>query len=443
MKVIFSIAAAVLLFSWHPRHQIKESSIVAAPAFFGKDTPGIVNALVQVNGTAFVKAGLSGKNVKIGIIDAGFYNADADSTLHMFFSTGRAPYARDYIYPGDARLYAKNSDMDWHGTQVWSLIGGSDPTGLKYGLATDASFFLARTDDGGKEYSGEQDNFRKALSWLKSQKVRLVSTSLGYNYGFDNPSENYVPDDMNGNTTIISRAAEEAILEDSMIIVASAGNEGDNAWKILSAPADAKDVIAVGATDENRNKRELSSEGPDFLTYLKPNISCYNYKGGTSFSAPVITGMIACMLQKDPRLTSASIMSLLEKSGHLYPYGNNYEGYGVPDAARILQLMDDPNHDFKKGRKIIATDNTVSIPLDKSENELTLFHKKDDWVVLEQKKISALGNPFVLTRPGEIVRSKLIVDDKTHEKYHIVDKMEKVMRTTVVSGDRVYEIIWP
>lgn len=401
--------------------------------------------LIQMDGDAFLEAGLTGKGVKIGIIDVGFFLANTDSSLSRYFGAGgRSPVTKDYIYPDGQQLYVKHSDIDWHGAQVWSLIGGDVPGHIRYGLATDAQYFLARTDDGTKEYAAEQENLSQALAWLRSQGVRLVNISLGYAYGFDNPAENYIPGNMDGHTAIASKAAEEAAVRYNMILVVAAGNDGDNVWKILSAPADAKDVITVGATDEEKDKKDFSSEGPDFLPYLKPDISCMNFTGGTSFSAPAITGIVACMLQKDPHLSTARIKDILERSGHLYPYGNNYEGYGVPDAMRILQQMDHPDRFGEKASRLMSKSDSVTIRLSREETALTLFHKKDKWVVLRQDTVnSAEGVVVTIRRPAPCKISHLVVDDKIAAKYHTVDTMETVARTTVVTNKRVVEIVWP
>ncbi|MBN9381671.1 MAG: S8 family serine peptidase [Chitinophagaceae bacterium] len=402
-------------------------------------------SLTQMNAGTFLRAGLTGKGVKVGIIDAGFYKADSNASLSRFFPPeGLSLSTKDYIYPDGKQLFLSHSDLDWHGTQVWSLIGGIVPGQNRYGLATDAEYFLARTDDGTKEYAGEQEYLRQALAWLRSKGVRLVNISLGYAYGFDNPAENYIPANMNGRTALASTAVEEAISKYNMIIVVAAGNDGDNDWKILSAPADAKDVITVGATDEKKEKKEFSSEGPDFLPYLKPDLSCMNYTGGTSFSAPAITGMVACMLQKDPHLSNARIKEILKRSGHLYPYGNNFEGYGVPDAARILQLMDHPGSRSGRTSRLISKSDTLNISLSDEERALTLFHKKDKWVVLRQDKLDTTGTKRVtIQRPAPCKRSHLVVDDKMQSKYHLETTTETVARTTFVTNKRVVEIIWP
>jgi subtilisin family serine protease len=407
------------------------------------DTISMVPALKCINGAAFIRAGLTGKNIKIGIIDAGFDGADSDRRLTRFFQTNTLAGTRDFIYPGRNMLFGRQTDMDWHGTYVWNFIGGRDSSARYYGLAIDAVYYLARTDDNVKEYRKEEEYFKEALAWMHAQGVRVVNVSLGYTFGFDDPAENYAPENMDGNTAIITRAAREAALKYNMLLVAAAGNNGDNPWKVVSAPADASNVIAIGATNEYGTKRSFSAEGPDFLNYLKPNISCLNDTGGTSFSAPVISGVVACMLQKDPSLSNDRIISIIERSGHLYPYGNNYEGYGIPDAAVILKLMEDSSYKRGNARLVNARNDELQLTAGTDRKDWVLFHKKNNWIVLEQQQMRPDADKMLIKRPPPIARPKLIVEDKVKGIFHTDTTMEKVRRTTVVKGNEVIEIIWP
>ncbi len=404
----------------------------------------LLDSSIQLtNGSAFIKAGYTGKSIKVGIIDIGFKGADQDSSLLHVFDGFRVKAFQDYIDPDKDKNYESNNDMDSHGTFVWKYIAGKDLSKKKqYGLATNAEFYLARTDDGSKEYRDEQLFFKQALDWFDSLGVRLVHTSLGYSYGFDDPSENYVPEDIDGKTSLITMVVQEAAKKDGMIIVTSAGNEGDGIWRILSAPADAENILSVGSTDALNGKRDFSSEGPDFLPYLKPDISCFNALGGTSFSAPVITGIIACMLEKKPSLTNDQIINLIEKSSHLYPYGNNYVGYGVPNGERILTLMDSADFDLKQTHLVEANKPGIVLDFETSVSTVTIYHKMNKWVVLKQDRQPVNRNNFVLNHPGNIKRSKLVIENKLKFEFHMEENEQPVTHTTVVTPSKIYEVVW-
>ena len=125
------------------------------------------------------------------------------------------------------------------------------------------------------------------MEWIDSLGVRVINTSLGYAKGFSNPAENYEPTQMDGHTSVISKAAQIATEKKGILLVVSAGNEGDDTnWMLISTPADAEGVLAVGATNQKLwNKIGYSSIGPEFLPYLKPNVSCFSLYG-TSLAAP-------------------------------------------------------------------------------------------------------------------------------------------------------------
>jgi subtilisin family serine protease len=397
------------------------------------------SALEFVNGSALIQSGLSGKGVKIGIIDVGFYGANREPALTDIFIENRIAGTRDFVDTLRSDFFRIATRHDKHGTDVFRYIAGKDSI-TQYGLATQATFYLARTDDASKESRSEEENFLKALEWLNSQGVRLVNVSLGYGFGFDNPNENYWPDELNGKTALISKAAQNFIEAHNFIIVASAGNNGQQPWKCITAPADAPGVITVGLTDWRRQKNKVSSEGITSNEFLKPNIACFNTLKGTSFSAPVITGLIACMLERDPSLTCERITSILKQTAHLYPYGNNYLGYGVPDATRVIASLNGTNSintaENKKGHTELKLDCT------QYGHHYTLFHKKDDWIVLAEEEITSNDSHLVVRQPAPISHSVFVGDNKSKLRYHTTDVAEPVRITTVVTEKNVIEINW-
>ncbi|MFQ3576696.1 MAG: S8 family serine peptidase, partial [Cytophagales bacterium] len=285
------------------------------------------------------KKGLNGDGVIIGVVDAGFAGFRSANYLKNSRKKNKVIHTRDFLNQ-EKDVFSSSIGNDDHGlTVLKNLVGISKKR--KFGLAPEAKLVLARTENANKEFRMEELLWAKSLEWFDSLGVRLVNSSLGYSIGFDDPKDNYQISDLDGQSTIVTRAAKIATEEKGMIIVTSAGNEGNkNEWRILTAPADAKWAISVGALNTNFTKAGFSSIGPDFLAYVKPDV-CAISGNGTSFSAPIITGLIACMLQLNPKLTLQEIFMFLEQSGHLFPFPNNYVGYGMPDACKIIELMED------------------------------------------------------------------------------------------------------
>lgn len=375
--------------------------------------------LRQLEIDTLLAMGLNGAGVKIGVIDVGFAGADEEYSLRELIAQGGVMAYRDFVSPGTRPWDDHGTSYDDHGTDVWRLIAGHDTeTYVREGLATGAGFYLARTDHGRNENRIEEDLWVQAIEWLDSLDVRLVHSSLGYALGFDDPAENHRPEEMDGKTTAIARAAQMAVEEKGMLLIISAGNEGQvEEWKILSTPADAPGVVAVGATGLNAFRRMgYSSIGPEFTDFVKPDVSVFSFNG-TSLAAPLVTGLAALLWQYDSSLTNTALADLLRRSGHLYPYGNNYIGYGVPSGKRLLQLAngDEPalSQMFTtQERTIVITD------LPHEGGPVVLFHKSNEKNVLKEEVRYAPEGQLTVTR------------------------IQGAGRCTVAHPQKVVEIVW-
>jgi hypothetical protein len=292
----------------------------------------------QLKGNYLQEQGYRGSDLKIGIIDAEFSRADKVKALKTWIQKPGKVVTRNYI-DSTASLY--KGKKFGHGAGVWFAIARWAPQ---------AEFALAYTDRSDKEYRGEEDNWIAALEWMHGQGVQLVNTSLGYATGFDNPEENYAPDQMDGVSTAISRVASIAVKEKGMLLVVSAGNEGGYSFKTVSAPADAEGVISVGATRGTTHlKAGFSSIGDMRTPWLKPDVSC-NSRIGTSFSAPQITGLAALLWQRFPEKSNLEIREAILRSGSIYTHPNRYIGHGIPDVHRAIALLhgEEPTYPVQK-----------------------------------------------------------------------------------------------
>ncbi|MGB3468917.1 MAG: S8 family serine peptidase [Cyclobacteriaceae bacterium] len=389
-------------------------------------------ALEQINAQHLTTYGLTGNGVKIGIIDGGFLNAPKNRSLNSLFDRNRVVAYKDFITP-DLPAYAGKSNLDdQHGTDVWVMLGGYHrEKNIRYGLATDALYYLARTDHGAGEKRIEEEYFIKALAWMHEQGVRLINTSLGYTNGYDKASENYMPEQMDGSSAI-AKATQYAIDKKGMIVVGAAGNEGNVPWKVINTPADARDVIAVGASKNTiSDKMDYSSIGPSYLDYLKPELTCFS-ASGTSFAAPVITGLIACMLELNPDLDNKTIRDILFRSSKLYPFGNNYLGYGNPDARKILQYLTEDEEITQDIKPIYIAERKSLLSMIFRRNKISgqsfrfqpgnesvlVYHKYDSWKVIEKQ---------------------LLIPEK---RWLRIRRHPEATSTTVIAGNQIYELLW-
>ncbi|QHL87346.1 S8 family serine peptidase [Nibribacter ruber] len=385
----------------------------------------VLPVLDQINAQKFREKGLTGKGVKVGVIDVGFYEAPQQASLKRLFNQDHVRGYRDFVNPAAGKPYTyKESFLDNHGTQVLECLAGYNPKhNLQVGLATEADYYLARTDHGSRENRMEEEHFVRALEWLDSLGVRLVNSSLGYGTGFDKAEENYKPEQMDG-SSFIARAAQMAVQEKGMCLVISAGNDGSKKnWQFLNTPADAAGVLTVGATDYSSwIKQGYSGIGPGFLPFVKPDLACFS-AFGTSFTAPVVTGLAACLLQVNPHLSAQQLTQILKRSGHLYPHGNNYIGYGVPNAEKALQLARDSTIVFPAPTIMKASGNQFSFKRPKDwkvvgQGGIVLFRKKSATQVITQQRLSVRTTILLLKR----------MTGETH--------------TTIQFGENVLEVVW-
>ena len=179
----------------------------------------------------------------------------------------------------------------------------------------------------------------------------MVNSSLGYTL-FDEKSMNYSHYDLNGETALVSKAADIAFSK-GMIIVNSAGNEGNISWKQVSCPSDAQNVLSVGAVDKHGNKMDYSSIGPTSDGRIKPDIVALGEnifvfspesgrmvaKKGTSFTAPIIAGLVTSLWQAFPERTNEEIINAVKLTASNAHQPNNLLGYGIPDFSKAYYFL--------------------------------------------------------------------------------------------------------
>jgi subtilisin family serine protease len=416
--------------------QLIKHSLRIASETPSKQVKQFATAIDMMGGEAFIKAGLNGSKVKVGVIDAGYDNANHDSSLIHLFDRNQVVMVKDFLQPShDTAFFKPMTKSDFHGTTVLINLAGNakGPRPIQSGLGTQALFYLARTEDGDHESRKEEDLWIAAMEWMDSLGVRLISTSLGYAREMDNPAENYQIADMNGHTSAISKAATIAVKEKGIFLVVAAGNEGHKEdWKIITTPADVEGVVSVGAVYANWQKAGYSSIGYDSVRFLKPNVATFSL-AGTSFSAPAVAGFVACMMQHRPGLSSDSLKSILYQSSHLYPYGNNFIGYGLPQAEVALHLMNGMDKAaMTKPIKVVGE--SVTFTIDQPEiTPIVVFHKKNHQIVAYQEELKITN-----------VRSfwqKLFLMKSKHNVI-VIKRQKGILFSTLQVGLTIFEFEW-
>jgi serine protease AprX len=304
------------------------------------------NQVGMIGGDILHREGFKGEGMLIAIIDAGFTNADSVSSLTHIWDQGRVLACRDFVKDGKDFFETHN-----HGTQILSIIGGMEE-GMLQGTAPEADFLLIRTEDGASEFLIEEYNWICGAEFADSMGADVINSSLGYSL-FDDSLQNHTYDEMDGNSAPISIAAQKASLK-GIIVVTSAGNEGEKDWYHITSPADAGQVLAVGATDSKGEITRFSSRGPSFDGRIKPDVCAQGYEtvsqhsggkfaycAGTSCSSPVIAGMVACLWQSMPSLPAVDIIEYLRQSGSRFSDPDEEYGYGIPDFIMTSVMLRD------------------------------------------------------------------------------------------------------
>jgi serine protease AprX len=303
------------------------------------------NQVKMMKGEFLHNLGLTGNNIHIAVIDAGFENANTVSSLSHLFLSGRIPGTRDFVTNGNS-VYHEHQ----HGTNVLSVMGGN-LSGQLIGTSPEASFWLLRSEDSGSEYLIEEDNWVAAAEFADSAGVDIINTSLGYTI-FDDPDMNHSYSDMDGKTTRISVAAGIAASK-GMLIVVSAGNDGNNFWHYISAPADNDSVLAIGAVNSSGNYVSFSSVGPSADGRIKPDLAAKGQGvvlqtaaggivtgNGTSFSSPLVAGLAACLWQAFPDAKAWEIKKAIVESASQFQNPDNLKGFGIPNFEKAYKLLD-------------------------------------------------------------------------------------------------------
>lgn len=285
-------------------------------------------------------AGFWGEGIEIAVIDAGFYNTD----ILAAFKTMKLLGVRDFVNP-NSDIYAQN----YHGMKVLSCMAAYLPNSL-VGTAPKAGYWLLRSEDEASEQPVEEDYWAAAIEFADSVGVDVVNTSLGY-YEFDQGFTHYSYRDLDGHTSLMSHTAS-MVASKGMVLVCSAGNTGSKAWKKITPPADAKDILVVGAVNRKEVNADFSSVGnttdgrikPDVMavglsTAIIENNGMISQANGTSFASPIICGLVACFWQACPWLTAYEVIEVVRNAGDRADYPDNIFGCGIPDIWKAYQRV--------------------------------------------------------------------------------------------------------
>jgi hypothetical protein len=313
------------------------------------------NQIHMLCGDALHGQGFDGNEMVIAVIDAGFQNADTMKIFDSLWVNGQILGTRDFVNPG-GNVFA--SGISTHGMMVLSTIGGNLP-GQLVGTAPKAKYWLIRSEDAPTEFFIEEYNWSCSAEFADSVGADVINSSLGYTV-FDDGNHDHNYGQLDGNIGIATIAADIASSK-GLIVVNSAGNSGNSPWHFIGIPADGDSVLTIGAVDAFENFAAFSSFGPTSDGRIKPNVMSQGEQSavasawgggvvtgnGTSFSSPIMAGMVACLWQANPTMNNMQIIHAIEQSASLFNNPNDSMGYGIPNFCLAnLILSGIPIHNF-------------------------------------------------------------------------------------------------
>jgi len=379
----------------------------------------------MMNGHILHNNGFMGEGIQIAVLDAGFLNVDTHPAFDSLRTKGRILGTRDFVNP-NSNIYEEH----YHGMMVLSTLGGYID-GQLIGTAPHAKYWLIRTENADIEQIYEEYCWAAGAEFADSVGVDIINTSLGYTT-FDVTTQNHRYIDLNGTSTPITKAANYAS-STGIIVVVSAGNDGDSAWYYISAPADSPNVLTVGAVDAAREKASFSSFGPTYDGRIKPDVCAMGQSAivanttgvigtanGTSFSSPIMAGMVACLWECKPNLKASEIIQLVKTSGSQFQSPNNSIGYGIPDfaaATKIGEIIKSRNllgifpNPFNNSINIVLPENTPQYV------ECTVYSISGSKVLTEKKYVTE--NTFELNIPQNLSKGNYLIKAQTESNTYI------------------------
>ena len=298
--------------------------------------------------------GYTGTGVTVAVLDSGVAPAN-DLTQ----PTSRLLASVDMVSGGTS-----HQDPGGHGSHVAGIIAGNgyDSDGALKGVAPDANIVSVRVINGhGKARASA---IIAGIQWCVDNRdtynIRVMNLSLG-----GTPSGSYKND--------ILAAAVEMAWRAGIVVVTAAGNHGPGTSSI-STPGHDPFNIAVGALDDKGTPDPsddevpyFSARGPTLDGVHKPDIlapgrkiiSLYSLNSyldtslpgrrmlsrrggtyfrltGTSMAAPVVAGVVALLLQKNPDLTPEQVKFILTDTARSVSGSSDTVGAGVVDAYAAL-----------------------------------------------------------------------------------------------------------
>lgn len=264
----------------------------------------------------------SGKGVGIAFLDTGICRIPDFQNRIIYF--------KDFMN-GKKGIYDDNG----HGTHVAGIASSS---GYYRGIAPQSDIIMLKVLNSSGQ--GNASDVIAGIQWIannyKKYNIRIVNMSIGTS----SPVKN---------DPLVE--AVERLWDMGIVVVTAAGNNGPSPGSI-SSPGTSKKVITVASSDDEKSNRIFSGRGPTRDCIVKPDIlapgsnitSCrctagtYRKLSGTSMSAPIISGAIALLLEKESSLSPDDVKYMLKLSSDSLNMPANRQGWGLLNVENLLNM---------------------------------------------------------------------------------------------------------
>jgi len=317
---------------------------------FSNEDPYIAQDYIGLSDDLWDKS-LTGNGVKVALLDTGIYPDHL-----VFTNNGTISYSDKIIAFYDNTIKGLTNppyDIYFHGTWTASILGGNSS---EYeGVAPGVNFVIMKVfeEENGDVYS-TVPILRDAADWLIENKnkydVKIVSMSFGA-----------LPEDNNMDEIYDLEELAEDLIEEDMLVVVAAGNNGDDEGTI-TAPGSAKSVLTVGGVHYNGDMYIQSGRGPTHDGDIKPDVcapavrvygadaninpNSYDSHSGTSGATPFVSGLAALMLEKDHNLKPLELKNIIcltaFRTENPRTIRDNVQGWGIIQGYAALDALEDP-----------------------------------------------------------------------------------------------------
>lgn len=296
-----------------------------------------MDRIKEILNTPYVhRRGYTGKGITVAIMDTGlFLHSDIKERVLDFYDVVGN---RESCY-----------DDNGHGTHVAGIIGGNGyaSAGIYTGMAPRCSLLPIKVLD--RKGGGSTEQVKTAIDWMLKKKeiyhIRILNISVGM---LKNAKEEE-------QVQLIKLV--EQVWDEGIVVVAAAGNNGP-VENSVTIPGICRTIITVGSSDDadyamhqQGLKRGYSGRGPTDSCVIKPEIlapgtqitSCdlrdnaYTTKSGTSMATPIVSGAIALLLDKYPKMSPKEVKLKLYETANRTCDSKEQHVWGCLDLIKLLK----------------------------------------------------------------------------------------------------------